>query len=118
MNDFPTKGIDVNLKDSENRTVLSLLADFNAEKYSKIKSMIQSVANKGDAIKGRYIKPRKHRLLAIPRKDSKPLQQYEPSGNYIPLQYKEGLLLLQLFCVLFTIYTIRRYNCSSKKAVN
>jgi hypothetical protein len=82
------KGIDLNLKDSEGRTVLELLSDFKGDKYNQIRSLIQSSAEGKQYGKTRYMKPRRCRLIAIPKKDSQPLESKQ--SDVPQLYYCQG----------------------------
>lgn len=85
----------MNLKDNENRTVQQILAEFSNEKYVKIKKLIKRY-QEGEALPtGRYMKPKRQKLLAVPKRNSKtsPTPTCAMGDLHVPpLQYMQGLM--------------------------
>lgn len=88
-------GIDIDLKDEEGRTVMHLLADFNNEKYIKIKNLVEKYQSGEATPTGRYMKPMRQKLLAIPRRDSKPSHTVSAATDQPQLAYNKGIVRLR-----------------------
>ena len=105
-------GIDLSLKDSEERTALNLLSEIPAQKAQKIHQLISQYASKVRVPKERYMRPHSYRLLAVPVRDSKgrkvqrgasqgmespPDKDHQEAGgaDRLPcLEYREGIVCL------------------------
>ena len=70
--------------------MMQLLSDFNNKKYDSIKELIQKYQSGEATPTGRYMKPMRHKLLAIPRKDSRPSQTVSAATELPQLVYHKG----------------------------